>query len=261
MGVLQRFERRLESLVNRPFARIFKAEVQPVEVAAALQRECDQRAAVVARGRTMVPNAFVVELGEHDSARLTPYAEPLSAELAAMVREHAEAQGYTFVGPVEVRFEQHDELGTGVFRVRSQAQAGTTRPGTGPERGQQAPAGAPPARPGPSSADAPTMVGTPLPAGRRLSPYVELKGAVVALTGPTTVVGRGTEADLRVDDPGVSRRHARIVQRDDELLIEDLGSTNGVVVDGERVDRAVLRDGAEVRLGSTTFVVRTGEGA
>jgi hypothetical protein len=60
VGVLQRFERRIEDMVNRPFARAFKAEVQPVEIASALQRECDDRAAIVARGRTMVPNAFTV---------------------------------------------------------------------------------------------------------------------------------------------------------------------------------------------------------
>ena len=63
MGVLQRFERRIEGLVNRAFARAFKAEVQPVEIASALQRECDDRTAIVARGRTMVPNAFTVDLG------------------------------------------------------------------------------------------------------------------------------------------------------------------------------------------------------
>jgi len=85
VGVLQRFERRIEEMVNRPFARAFKAEVQPVEIASALQRECDDRAAIVARGRTMVPNVFTVALGDHDHDRLSTYAEALGAELAAMV--------------------------------------------------------------------------------------------------------------------------------------------------------------------------------
>ena len=102
MGVLQRFERRIEEMVNRPFARAFKAEVQPVEIASALQRECDDRAAIVARGRTMVPNAFTVALGQHDHERLSVYAEALGEELAAMVREHAEEQRYAFIGPVTV---------------------------------------------------------------------------------------------------------------------------------------------------------------
>jgi hypothetical protein len=126
VGVLQRFERRIEDMVNRPFARAFKAEVQPVEIASALQRECDDRAAIVARGRTMVPNSFTVALGPHDHERLSVYAEALGQELAAMVREHAEEQRYVFVGPVTVSFELDEELPTGRFQVRSVAEAGAT---------------------------------------------------------------------------------------------------------------------------------------
>src|SRR4029077_11757632 len=102
VGVPQRFEGRIEEIVNRPFARAFKAEVQPVEIASALQRECTDRAAIVAKGRTMVPNVFTVELGGHDHDRLSTYADALGEELSAMVREHAEEQRYTFLGPVSV---------------------------------------------------------------------------------------------------------------------------------------------------------------
>ena len=102
MGVMDRFERRLDRLVNGVSARTFKSQVEPVEIAAALQRECDDRAAIVSRGRTMVPNAFSVELGTSDHQRLAVFAEPLGAELSAMIREHADEQGYAFVGPVEV---------------------------------------------------------------------------------------------------------------------------------------------------------------
>ena len=102
MGVLDRFEKRLDRIVNGAFARTFKAEVEPVEVAAALQRECDDRAAIVDRSRRVVPNVFTVELGPHDYERLSPYAEPLDAEFSSMVREHAEEVGYVFFGPVEV---------------------------------------------------------------------------------------------------------------------------------------------------------------
>ena len=123
VGVLQRFERRIEEMVNRPFARAFKAEVQPVEIASALQRECDDRAAIVARGRTMVPNVFTVALGDHDHDRLSTYAEALGAELAAMVSEYAEEQHYAFLGPVNVEFERDSDLETGRFRLRSMAVA------------------------------------------------------------------------------------------------------------------------------------------
>src|ERR1700690_1539935 len=96
VGVLQRFERRIGGMVEGIFARAFKSEVQPVEVAAALQRELDDQAAVVGRDRTLVPNHFVVELGDHDHERLAPYEKPLSDELAAMVREPPVDKGYSF---------------------------------------------------------------------------------------------------------------------------------------------------------------------
>jgi hypothetical protein len=89
VGVLQRFERRLGGLVEGAFAKVFKGDVQPVEIASALQRETDDRKTVVGQGKVLVPNDFVVELGRQDFDRLNPWAEPLGDELAAMVREHA----------------------------------------------------------------------------------------------------------------------------------------------------------------------------
>lgn len=232
MGVLQRFERRIEEMVNRPFARAFKAEVQPVEIASALQRECDDRAAIVARGRTMVPNAFTVDLGAHDHERLSVYAEALAQELAAMVREHAEEQGYAFIGPVTVDFERDDDLSTGRFQVRSAAVAGATA----------------------------AQTSTAVPAGGAGSavPWVEVGTTTYALAHPITRIGRGTESDLRIDDPGISRHHAELRRSGGDVTIVDLGSTNGVVVDGRRVDEQRLRDGAQVRLGSTTLTFHEG---
>ena len=119
MGVLQRFERRLEGMVEGAFARAFKSELQPVEVASAIQREMDDRAAIVAQGRTLVPNDFVVEVAESDHDRLDVYAESLGVELATLARDYAKEQGYSFVGPVRMRFEGVPDLATGMFRIRS----------------------------------------------------------------------------------------------------------------------------------------------
>jgi Protein of unknown function (DUF3662)/FHA domain len=229
MGVMDRFERRLDRLVSGTFAKAFKSEVQPVEVAAALQRECDDRAAIVTRGRTMVPNDFSVELGQHDYDRLAMYAEPLGNELAAMVREHAEEQAYQFVGPVAVRFDLVDDLDTGVFRVLSNAVAS----GPVPEAG--------------AVTQAPAEVSAALVVG----------ASTLALTRRHTVLGRGAECDLRLDDPGISRRHAEIVLSDPPR-ITDLSSTNGTFVGGERVTSAELYDGAQIGIGSLTAVFRYG---
>src|SRR6202043_2520748 len=98
----------------------------PVEIASAVQREMDDRAAIVAQGRTLVPNDFVVELAETDHERLADLADSLGIELATLAREHAREQGYSFVGPVRMRFEGVSELTTGTFRIRSGVIRGST---------------------------------------------------------------------------------------------------------------------------------------
>ena len=276
MGVLQRFERRLEGLVNGAFAKAFKSEVQPVEIASALQRECDDRAAPVSQGRVMVPNDFTVELGAHDYERLATYAGPLSAELAELLQEHGREQRYMFVGPVEVKFERVQDLSTGMFRIRSQALAGVVQvPGYPPQApGYGAPSGYPPApEPAPAFAPqpppAPAGFGAPqpgfgAPAGAGYPPqqpsgpgtcWIEVNGVRHPLSRAVTSLGRGTDVDLRIDDPSVSRRHAEI-RVGVPSVISDLGSTNGIVVDDQHVRQAQLRDGSVIHLGNTTIIFR-----
>ncbi len=280
MGVLQRFERRLEGLVNGAFAKAFKSEVQPVEIASALQRECDDRAAPVSQGRVMVPNDFTVELGAHDYERLATYAGPLSAELAELLQEHGREQRYMFVGPVEVKFERVQDLSTGMFRIRSQALAGVVQaPGYPPQAagyGGVAPQpGYPPMaepaapfppqqpllrRPAPAAAVRRAGLGAGFlpPQQPQAGPgtcWIEVNGVRHALARAVTSLGRGTDVDLRIDDPSVSRRHAEI-RVGAPSVISDLGSTNGIVVDDQHVRQAQLRDGSVIHLGNTTIIFR-----
>ena len=118
MGIFDRVERKLDRVINGAFARAFKAEVQPVEIAAAMRRAMDERAAVVGKGRTLVPNVFSIELDPSDFDRLTQYEDVLADELIASVEEHVESQRYTAGGPLAVEFTRSDDLDTGVFRVR-----------------------------------------------------------------------------------------------------------------------------------------------
>src|SRR5690349_5817428 len=148
MGVLQRFEQRLDTLVNGAFAKAFRSEVQPVEIAGALQRELDEKALPLGTDRTVGPNTFSVELSPRDHDRLGPYAVPLGAELASMVREHAEASNVGLLGPVEVDLLRSDDLSTGMFRVRSTTTPGVTaQPQRRPLHEPPAPAPAAPAAP------------------------------------------------------------------------------------------------------------------
>ena len=118
MSLFERMERKLERTVNGVFARAFRAEVQPLELASALRRAMDDRATMLGRGRTIVPNLFTVELAPSDYERLTEFDQELEDELVAAAQEHCESQRYQPGGPLQVLFDQDDELETGVFRVR-----------------------------------------------------------------------------------------------------------------------------------------------
>ncbi|HEX3900190.1 MAG TPA: DUF3662 and FHA domain-containing protein [Mycobacteriales bacterium] len=250
MGVLQTFERRLGGLVEGAFARVFKSEVQPAEIASALQRESDDRKEVVARGRVLAPNAYVVELGDRDFHRLEEWAEPLGEELAAMVREHAAEQGYSFVGPVAVGFEQRAGIGTGVFRIRSAVEApGEPAEAATPVARTQAPSA------GPSAAPAGAY-----PLRPRLMVNDGSDDAAYFLTHTVTVLGRASDCDLRLEDSGVSRHHAEIRYSDGRVGVVDLGSTNGIAVNGKPVERVELKDGDRLDIGHSTLIFRRDEG-
>jgi hypothetical protein len=272
VGVLKRFEQRLEGLVNGTFAKVFKSEVQPVEIAGALQRECDNNATIWNRERTVVPNDFIVELSAPDYERLSPYSGQLGDELAGMVRDYAKQQRYTFMGSVKVHLEKADELDTGLYRVRSRTLASSAsqqqqRRGSGPAAnapgGQggyapgAGPGGPPPMPTSPPPGYAPGA-GGPMPRTETRR-WIEINCNRHQISRPTLVLGRSTEADVRVDDPGVSRRHCEI-RAGDPASIQDLGSTNGIVVDGQHTTRATLRDGSRIVVGSTTIIYRQAEG-
>ena len=232
MGGLQRFEQRLESMVYGAFAKVFRSAVQPVEIAAALERECDNNAQILSRQRRAVPNDFHVELAATDFDRLAPYDSTLVGDLTQQLQEHADQQHYVFPGPITIAFESADDLGTGRFRIKSRAQAGVT-----------------------SNSNVTRQ--------RRPRAVLEVNGTKHPLTPPGLVIGRGTEADVRINDPGVSRRHIefRVTGGESGLAIEvhDLGSTNGMLVDGHRITQAGLRDGSQVKIGNTTMTVRVVE--
>jgi hypothetical protein len=257
VGVLQRFERRLGGLVEGAFAKVFKGDVQPVEIASALARETDDRKTVVGQGKVLVPNDFVVELGRHDFDRLNPWAEPLGDELAAMVREHAAEHRYSFVGPVSVALELMPGVDTGTFRIRSGVSAGDVVDGGRIVRSGSAASGMDAAGP-PANAlpQRPRLVVTTGGKAKAGSPESRGEEQAFFLTHSVTVIGRAAEADLRLNDPGVSRRHAEIRQESGAFWIVDLGSTNGLRVNETPVTRHELINGDRVEVGSTTMVFR-----
>jgi hypothetical protein len=233
VGLLERFEDSLDRLVNGAFARAFKAEVQPVEIASALQREISDRAAVIDRDRTVIPNVFHVELSEHDYKRLAVFKDALQTELATLVRDHAAEQRYTLLGPVQVQLGQDEELDTGIFRVRSEARAEVSAQAGGRSAAQVGP-------------DVDIR-----------QPRLEVGGTAYPLVRAITRLGRGSDTDIRIEDPGASRNHCEIVLGQ-PVLVRDLSSTNGTFVNGQRISQVELADGTAIMIGSTQLVYRSG---
>jgi hypothetical protein len=304
VGVLQRFERRLEDLVGGTFARLFKGQVEPVEIAKALQREAEENRAAIGSAQVLAPNRYLIELGPSDYDRLSPWERQLTRTLAEMVQEFVDDQGWSTYGDVAVSFALDETLRTGVFRVGSDVNYDVgprqrpreplsaplepinepiNEPANAPPwAAQAAPARQPanaaahPIAPPPMSTPPPMGVPSagPPPAGpvvQRREPaqpglYEPPPRVPVLLVDGTdrrlpvhpgsTLIGRGQEADLRLADTGVSRRHAVVRFDGRTAVIEDLNSTNGTTVNGQRIRTWRLQSDDVIKVGHTVVVFR-----
>lgn len=238
MGLLENLEQRLDRIVNGSFSKAFKSEVQPVELGAALQQEIDNRASSIT-GQNVVPNIFIIELGSVDHERLAPYFATLSSELSTLADSYSSEQRYTTVDRASISFDLDPEFETGVFRIRSTAgpvEAPLVSESVNPDLTPQVPMQA---------------------FAQESSPYlVSITGEEFKISNSVTSIGRGTEANIQIDDTSVSRLHCSIVLGS-EVLIRDLGSTNGTVVDGQRITETTLHDGSIIKIGNITLTYKS----
>ncbi len=210
---LQGFEKRLERMVEGTFARIFRSGLRPVELGRRLVREMDDGRSVDVRGRTVVPNAFAVEVSQADFDRFAEVRDALERELADAAREHARDEGYAFMGPVNVTLEVGERQRTGAFQITGRMKEGKGGAGAG------------------------SLV---LPTGERLP-----------LGESTITIGRAPTSTLQLADPNASRNHAEIRPSGNGWVLVDLGSTNGSRVNGMRVASQELAEGDELAFGNT----------
>jgi hypothetical protein len=235
MGLLENLENRLDRIVNGSFSKAFKSEVQPVELGAALQQEIDNRANTV-NGQTVVPNIFIIELGPVDHERLGTYFGTLSFELGTLADTYSREQRYTVLDLAQVTFDLDQGLETGVFRIRS----------TAAKRSADSVAESLVVQ------DATPQVPLTAFAPKATPNLTSVTGEVFKITQSVTNIGRGVEADIQIDDTSVSRLHCAIVLGTD-VLVRDLGSTNGTIVDGTRASESILRDGSILKVGNITL--------
>jgi hypothetical protein len=287
LSLAQRFERRLEGLVGGAFARVFKGQVEPVEIGTALQRECADKRNVMGNGRVLSPNRYRVTLAASDYERLVPWENQLTNSLAELVQEYLDENRWETIGDIEVYLARDDQLHTGVFGVASRMESGAPprrRPhdslslpivpgaplGEYPEQGGPPPPVPQPVPvPQPQQAPPPQQYAAP-PQQQHAPPPPRQQASAMLIVDQTNrrfdlrvgsnIIGRGTDSDLQLLDQGISRRHVDIQFDGHYATAYDLGSTNGTTVNGHEISSQVLRHGDVIRVGHTRIVFHQGQG-
>ena len=257
MGFLKHIEKRMESLVEGVFGRAFRRQIHPVEIAKGLTKQMDE-GRMVSISRTYAPNDFTVHLSKEDTESIRAYQASLEDELIQYASTHAENKNYHLMSPPRIRFETEDTLRFGEFGVTAKLTGGDgPREKGAPQdtsgqtrifRTEDSPGGEIDQGTATISADEARRHGL----AREIVEVVlgdekhQLEGR-----GPWSV-GRSQENDIVINDPNVSRKHARISRADNGFVVEDLGSTNGTLLDGAPIDRERIEGGDELTFGQST---------
>jgi FhaA, N-terminal domain/FHA domain len=264
MNPLKAFETKLASLLEGAFGRLFRSEVRPIELAHKLAREMDAHR-TISVSRTYAPNEYSIWLSPQDRARYEGVEHEVIDELCAYLLEHARREELILASRPLISFHTDEDLKLGEFGIRAQL---VRIPDRDEER-PPAPVPAPPA--GQPSVQAPldehgqtliystsARVGEPVAQARALRStraLLTVGGRRLALAPEGGVVGRSRDCDIVLEDTGVSRHHAELRPGAEGWTVRDLGSTNGVRVNGQDI-RGVhqLQAGDRLQLGSTELV-------
>jgi hypothetical protein len=241
MSVLRSFEDKLSGLVEGTFGRVFRSEVRPVELARKLAKEMDAHR-TISVSRTYVPNEYVVWLSPDDRARYDGVEREVIDELSAYLLEHARRERLVLNGVPRIEFRTDEDLRLGEFGIQARIVKVDEH-----EHVEQA---------GHSETMVYEASGSPAPVPETESPrravlIIDGKRLVVPTGG--AVIGRSRDCDIVLADSNVSRKHAQISTVRGGWAIEDLGSTNGVQINGRTINgRQAVRNGDQLEIGTVT---------
>jgi hypothetical protein len=277
MSLLRTLESKIESLVEGTFGRVFRSQVRPIELARKLVREMDEHR-TPSVSRIYAPHEYDVWLSPEDRDHYEGIEPEVIDELSAYLLEHARRERLTLAGRPAIRFHPDHQLNLGEFGIethpvrldeqealdrRTQGHSAERAHAAEEDRGDEWVGGLPE-----NEAQEESIGHTIVQraSGRRMArrggAADHNAGALLLLGGrrllvPTggAVVGRSRDCDIVLDDSGVSRRHAEILPDADGWSIEDLGSTNGLRVNGRSVrGLQQLHPGDRIVIGSTEIV-------
>ena len=244
MSVLRNLESKLAGLVEGTFSRAFKSEVRPVEIARKLAREMDEHR-VQSLSRTYVPNEYTVWLSPDDREQFSGYEGELRRELSGYLLEHARKERVALLTPPEIAFKTDDRLRLGEFGIQARLVRPQDDPASEPSQGEEGHT---------MVYSSSERIAAPLrePDPRRANARLRIGARAELLGSSGAVLGRSREADIVLDDANVSRKHAEVRPSGGSWTVRDLGSTNGVKVNGRRIEGAQsLKAGDVIELGTS----------
>jgi hypothetical protein len=251
MALLRTIEAKIEGLFEGIFGRAFRTHVQPIELARKLVKEMDDHRSVSV-SRVYVPNEFTIYLSAQDRRQFAGYEGSLVGELQEYLAEHARREQYALLTPPRVLLTTDDDLAVGEFGIATRLVAGDAPEETPADLPLEEPAQTMVYRaPGPVPAAAPEPEPEPEP---EEVATLTVAGKTHTVSSTRFVLGRSRDCDLRVADLNISRRHAEIHKDGDAFWIVDLGSMNGTLLNGRRVEREKLAEGDRITLGATEIV-------
>jgi hypothetical protein len=264
MNVFRSIEHGIQSVLEGAFGRAFKSHVQPVELARKLAKEMDEHR-TVSVSRVYVPNEYQLWLSPSDREQFGTYEDSLVTELSDYLSEHARREGYALLSTPRVTLHEDEDLSVGEFGIATRmVQERAAAPAISPQA--PSPPVPSPVSPVEQAADvgqtrifkAPETEAVSADEAERLglahSPAaVVVDGHRYELSKRRHVIGRSRDCDISLDDPNVSRRHAEIRQEDGAYWVVDLNSTNGIEVNGAKVDRARLEPDDLIAVGRTNL--------
>lgn len=220
MSILKDFEHKLGDLVEGVFSKGFKSGVQPIELAKKLEREMDDNK-TISVSNVYVPNHYTFYLSPDDMKEFSSFEAQLVLELKEFLKKELKAKKYALIDEPEIRFREKPDLSLGQFILKSKL------------------------------ASAQNLVQASL----TLSIKNEQE-EIFFLSKPETTIGRIAANDIVIPDPNVSRHHTQIENRDGDFYVVDLDSTNGTYLNGRRVTRALLKNGAQIAIGNEVLRFR-----
>jgi hypothetical protein len=251
MSVLRNLESKLAGLVEGTFSRAFKSEVRPVEIARKLTREMDEHK-VQSLSRVYAPNEYAVWLSPDDRAQFEGYEEELARELSGYLLEHARRERIALVTQPQIEFKTDERLRLGEFGIQARLVRPPAHDSERPVQGDEGHT---------MVYSVSERVSEPLrePDPRRGSARLQADGRTIVVGPAGAVLGRSRDCDVVLDDPNVSRHHAEVRPSGGSWIVNDLGSTNGVKVNGRRIrGPESLKRGDVIELGTSSVTFDLG---